>query len=131
MSVNEVLIIDDNEIEIFVSRELLMRTGMANSIVSFLNASDGLHFLQGRYDKGEDPPALLLLDIHMPELTGFDFLDRFKAQFPESFQQKMQIFIISSTADTNDLLRAKSNPLVWGTLEKPLDTATLARMRNS
>lgn len=131
MSVNEVLIIDDNEIEIFVSRKLLMRTGMANSIVSFLNASDGLHFLQGRYEKGEDPPALLLLDIYMPELTGFDFLDRFKAQFPESFQQKMQIFIISSTADTNDLLRAKSNPLVWGTLEKPLDTATLARMRNS
>lgn len=131
MSIREALIIDDNDIEIFVSRELLSRSGLAGKITAFSTAYDGLNYLRDLLISEQNPPHFLLLDIHMPEVSGFDFLDLFQAEFPIEFIQKMRIFIISSTADLNDLERANNNPLVLGTLDKPLDTDLLAIMLNA
>lgn len=119
-----VMMIDDNEIDLFVSKKFLRISGITDNTISFLSAKDALDYIAANATVLEKLPKLILLDIQMPEINGFRFLELFQ-NTPESAQHEMKIIMLSSTLDPLDIEKARNNRFVVDILKKPLDPVAL------
>lgn len=126
MDVHSIMLVDDNPIDLFVHERLLVHNGLGEKIIKFSNAIEALEHLKTHLQHANEIPDVILLDIMMPELTGFDFLKRY-----EKFMQKLiktpRIFMLSSSENEEDIKMVHENPLVEHLLQKPLLVATLQR----
>lgn len=121
------LLIDDNEIDLFFHEKLLAIKQISTRVKSFISASDALDFLEYYQDKPQEYcDTVILLDIQMPEIDGFGFLDRFEL-FSEEILAKTRIFLVSSSLDHGDLSRGYAHHLVSGILKKPLNAEELIK----
>ncbi|MFN8154544.1 MAG: response regulator [Bacteroidia bacterium] len=115
-----VLIIDDDPVNNFLCRQLLHQMTPETVIHDFTNPLDGIRFLQDGGDtQSANDKILLLLDINMPGMNGWEFMDEF-AKLPASLTSKFTIHILSSSVDPDDKNRADANPQICSFVEKPL-----------
>lgn len=119
-----VMLIDDNEIDLKINGKIVSFTKLFNDIVVCRSAEEGLNYLRQHLTQPELLPELILLDIQMPEMSGFDFLEQYK-KLPASFTEICIIAMLSSTLDFSDIQRAEANPFVVKLLKKPLIPAVL------
>ena len=119
-----VLLIDDNEIDIFVNKKIIENEKFASEVSSASSASDALKMLQSYIDKAA-LPDLIFLDIMMPVMDGFGFLDEF-AKLSESINKNCKIIMLSTSESFKDLNRANKNRFVYKFLNKPLTEHVLA-----
>jgi CheY-like chemotaxis protein len=115
----KVLLIDDNNIDLKVNSKIITLSGLFDDIVRCESAEEGLAYLSNHIDKVDELPDFILLDIQMPDMDGFDFLEVYK-QFPKELKEKCVIAILSSTLDFGDIKKAEANPYVIKLLKKPL-----------
>ncbi|MFM7823618.1 MAG: response regulator, partial [Bacteroidota bacterium] len=115
-----ILLIDDDQIFNFISSEMIAETDPDIRIITYLSSPEALDWLIGLLDRKEPLPDILFLDIRMPEITGFELLDKLLQAYPLDELQKMQVFMLTSSLDENDNRKASVNPLVKGFLGKPL-----------
>lgn len=124
-NVHRFILIEDNEIDLFFHEKLLSLKGLASSVDRFSSAAKALKFISSFKNRVEDYPcSIILLDIQMPEMDGFEFLKHFE-DLPEKLLEKNRIFMVSSSLDYADISRSKANYLVDHILEKPLDVEKL------
>lgn len=71
--------------------------------------------------------TILFLDINMPAMTGWEFLEMFK-EFSEDIRKQFTIYLLSSSVDERDKEKAKENPLVRGFISKPLTVDRLKEL---
>ena len=116
------IIIDDNELDLFIIEKFLSLAELALSIQRFSSAEDGLRYIEANGDSM--PATIILLDLQMPVMNGFDFVDAY-ASFSESLRSKITIYILSSTVDRGDIERIKQNPFIVDLISKPLDVDVL------
>ena len=69
-------------------------------------------------------PDVLLMDIRMPEMDGFQFLDELK-NLPKDPLKYLNVFMLTSSLDQKDIVRSREYPMVKGFLSKPLDMLTV------
>jgi CheY-like chemotaxis protein len=118
----KVMLVDDNEIENFVNKKLIESCQFAASIECCLSAEEALEIL--RNNSLEDLPEIIFLDIKMPGMDGFEFLDAF-AHLAEEVHQRVKIIMLSTSESFKDLNRANKNRFVFRFLNKPLLQASL------
>jgi CheY-like chemotaxis protein len=113
----EILIIDDDQVNNFVLRNIILRAYPDARIVTQPEGMSALDYLAERQKNKEDLPGIVLLDINMPVMSGFEFLDRFHKQFenPNCF-----IYMVSSSISKSDQQKANSYGSVQGYITKPL-----------
>lgn len=125
---NRVLLVDDDESANFLNRMVLTRTGMVQEIVSSLNGEEALRRLDSLNDeqsKNEKEPLLLFLDINMPVMDGWEFLDHYreKKSIPDAI-----IYMLSTSQNPDDVQRAKKISNVKGFIHKPLTAGDLDKV---
>lgn len=97
-------------------------------VTDFIVPEVGLEYIESEFVPSPDgEKTTLLLDINMPTMSGWEFLEKFD-NFKEHLKKQFSIYILSSSVDPSDIRRAKQNPLVVDFIEKPLTKATVLRM---
>src|ERR1700749_4525678 len=116
-----ILLVDDDEINNFISIKLIKKALLTTEIMACLNGKFAIDQLVEIQRK--DPsklPDYILLDINMPIMNGWEFLDEYKRLNIDPLG-KSKIFIISSSVFSNDINKARSYPLVKDFISKPLN----------
>jgi CheY-like chemotaxis protein len=113
-----VMLIDDNRHDNFFHETAINDTGLAKSVVKYQSAEKALDFLASAATEASIPP-LILLDINMPGMSGWDFLAEYQ-KLPSYAQQNSFIIMLTTSSNPRDLERAKNEPALKGFLNKPL-----------
>jgi len=118
-------LVDDNDIDIAVNSKLLQIAKISENIHTYNGAGKFLdHVKSDSFDLSV--PNVVLLDIMMPNINGFECLDRLELM-PEKIKERITVFMVSSSIDRNDIRKAESYDLVEKILEKPLDIYLLKK----
>jgi CheY-like chemotaxis protein len=123
-----ILLIDDDEINNFISIKLIKKAAPNANITACLNGRFAIEDLSEIQRKGIDKlPDFILLDINMPIMNGWEFLDEYKRLNIDP-SGKSKIYIISSSVFSNDISRAYSYPMVRNFVSKPLSVEKIKEM---
>jgi CheY-like chemotaxis protein len=117
MSSKIVLIIDDDPIFVFVIQKLFFKIGSDYKIDSIKNGQLGLDYIDELYRNNQQLPDVILLDLNMPMLDGWQFLEEIETK---PFKDQLTIYMTSSTVDPIDYERAKHYKTVKRFISKPL-----------
>jgi CheY-like chemotaxis protein len=116
-----VLLIDDDEINNFISIKLIKKALLNTEITACLNGSLAIdQLLEIQNTDVTKLPDYILLDINMPIMNGWEFLDEYKRLGIDP-HSKCKIYIISSSVFSNDINKARSYQLVNSFISKPLN----------
>lgn len=124
MGFEKVLIVDDAHIDRFLAKAVMTRHGFAKELVTVNSAMDALTFLVGCENNPSLLPDIIFLDINMPEMNGFQFLDEF-GSLPPEIQEKCSIVMLSSSLNPKDIDQALKSPFVSKFISKPINAEKL------
>jgi len=117
------LLIDDNYIDNFVTRRILENGNFAENIIVHQSPTDAIEELRN----GSIKPDVIFLDIRMPQMTGFEFLQEFETIAMDN-KDNVKIFILSSSLDPTDLSKSLNNKYVAQFVHKPLTHEALEEL---
>ncbi|MFN0048158.1 MAG: response regulator [Cytophagales bacterium] len=124
---NNVFLIDDDRTTNFVHRTLISKFHPELAITDFMEAYDFLEFLAENINRSENLPNYILLDINMPQMNGWEFLEEYKKTiFP--FMRKCKVVMVTSSDNGIDLEKSKDYGFVKGYYVKPLSSEMLAEI---
>ncbi|MDB5247978.1 MAG: cheB 1 [Segetibacter sp.] len=118
------MVVDDAEIDRYMAEKIMTKYKFAEEVITVESAMDALEYLTSHQNMPDSLPCLILLDINMPEMSGFDFLDEY-AKLPELVKRKCIIVMLSSSMLPEDHERAMLSPYVCDFLDKPLNPVKL------
>ena len=114
------LLIDDNYIDNFVTRRILEGGNFAEKVIVSQSASDAIESLRA----GTVKPDVIFLDIRMPVMGGFEFLQEYDKLKIDN-KQAIKIFMLSSSLDPTDLKKSTNNKYITQFIHKPITQKTL------
>ncbi|MDT8416111.1 MAG: response regulator [Flavobacteriaceae bacterium] len=117
-------IIDDVEMDLYISNYVIERNWERSIVQKFPDGLQAIDYLHQHKGLPEKLPDVILLDINMPRMNGFEFLEAFQ-HFPDSVLRKCKIFVLSSTFDPLEISKAQNHPSVKSFIEKPISLEKL------
>lgn len=119
-----IMLVDDNELDNFINKKLLETESFSSEFLIHTSAVNALDDLKKRSGDASRLPRIIFLDIMMPGMDGFGFLDEF-AKLPEDIRKYCKIVMLSTTESFKDLNRANQSPYVYKFLNKPMNKSVL------
>jgi CheY-like chemotaxis protein len=116
------LLIDDNYIDNFVTRKILQNSKFAETIVVVRSANEAIASLR----EGSVKPDVIFLDVRMPIMGGFEFLDEYDKI--DIDKEDVKIFMLSSSLDPVDLRKSSDNKYISQFIHKPLTQKVLEEL---
>ncbi len=117
-----ILLVDDDVIYNFLHKKLIGNTGYQNHIEVALNGKMALEYLSdssNRDDKDHPVPGLILLDINMPVMDGWEFLEAFN-KLDKNVTKDINIVMVTSSMDPDDVTKAKQIEIIKDFTSKAL-----------
>ena len=125
----EVLLIDDYEADNFLHRRAIKKSGLAAKITECLNGREAIDYLRAAGPDGERPqPEMIFVDINMPVMNGWEFLEAYSALPAEARPDGFVLMMLTTSLNPDDRKRAEENGLVHQLIQKPLTAARFAEV---
>lgn len=128
-SFKDFIIIDDDIINNKLCRKIIEKVYPEAHVTDFTNAKEGLDHIIQRFSKPGTDGVILLLDISMPIMNAWEFLEVFDTFAPE-IKARIKVHILSSSINKNDMMKAQTNPNVEYYLIKPLTKESIRLIVN-
>lgn len=112
-------IIDDDPIFIYGTKRMMKEIDFCDSITVFNNGQDALEGLSEAYQTTHQLPQVIFLDLNMPIMNGWEFLDEF-VKLPNPSLIKTVIYVISSSVDPRDIDKVQEYELISNYILKPI-----------
>ena len=130
----KILCIDDDPITLMLCKMVITKASFSNEIITATNGEEALHYFNAlklsESDKlSTEHPQLIFLDLNMPVMGGWEFLDSFVSEDYSDFNT-IKVIVLSSTIDPEDLEKAKKYPMVIDFLSKPITKGMLEYIQN-
>jgi CheY-like chemotaxis protein len=122
--IGSAMVIDDVEEDIYVLEKMIERHYFSKKLIKCSNSIEALSYLQANADNPEQLPDIIFLDLAMPELNGFEFLDHFASLSP-LVRSKCKLYIYSSSKADEEYYLDGKHPLVAGFVPKPINIILL------
>jgi CheY-like chemotaxis protein len=117
-------IVDDDKIYTFLVKQTIEETNLVDIIKIFDNGLDAIDFLKKNADNRDTLPEIILLDLSMPIMDGWEFLEEYLLLSPK-LGREITIYIISSSISPYDIAKAKGISLVTDYIIKPISKEKL------
>jgi CheY-like chemotaxis protein len=114
----KVLVIDDSETDRYIAKRMLEKYQFCKEVIVQESAPKALQYLRSLEHTTNELPEFILLDIRMPQMDGFEFLDEY-AKLPESVKTNCVIMMLSTSLDPHDHQRAESSIYINRFFNKP------------
>ena len=111
-----ILLVDDDQVCNYINEDIIRVLNAGIKVDTALNGEIALDFLN---EHSNNSPQLILLDLNMPVMDGFEFLDEFK-KLPEKIRERIAIVILTSSDYEKDIERARQYHVVSAYITKPL-----------
>jgi len=115
----KVMIIDDNNIDLYITKRLIIKNNFGKEVLEYNAAAEALKYLQDNQGNIPMLPLIIFIDIYMPEMSGFEFLEAYD-KLPVTLKKNCKVFIISSTIDENDIERSHLDKNLTAFQVKPI-----------
>lgn len=120
-------VVDDDEYYSFAVRKLLEINHFAEKLLFFPNGKEAMDYFALTLLQKDQLPDVILLDLNMPVMNGWDFLDYY-TKISDKLPKKIDLYIVSSSISKSDIDRAESYAEVTAFLSKPLKKADLEKI---
>ncbi|RYJ40707.1 Response regulator receiver protein [Flavobacterium anhuiense] len=127
----QILCIDDDPITLMLCKKVVSKSSFSHEVVTAQNGEEALHHfnvLKYTNDKARKRPELIFLDLNMPIMGGWEFLDHFTSPDYREFNM-VPVIVLSSTIDPEDLAKAKKYPIIIDFLSKPITQPMLEYLK--
>ncbi|MDN3594582.1 response regulator [Zunongwangia endophytica] len=118
-------IIDDDPIFVFSAKKIMELADFSNGFIVFGNGKEALNHLHALIASNKELPDVILLDLNMPVMDGWEFLDNF---IKIESEKVITIYIVSSSVDQSDIDKAKSYDGVSNYIVKPVTIDSLKKV---
>ena len=115
MSLKTIWVVDDDPIYQIIVNKIIKKSELFSSVSSFTNGKDALDALKKTLENNEMPPNIILLDINMPIMDGWEFMEEMVL-----LKSKIRIYIVSSSIAFEDKSKAKNYTEIIAYLSKPI-----------
>ncbi len=117
-------IIDDDEIYLFSVKKVIELNNLSDKVLEFKNGQEAIEFFSQNHKDEDALPDVIFLDINMPVMNGWEFIEEFKKIQP-AMSKSITLFVVSSSVDKSDVEKAKSLDPVYDYLTKPITASQL------
>ncbi|WP_298115079.1 response regulator [Flavobacterium sp.] len=120
---SKILCVDDDPITLMLCKKVISKAEFSNEIDTAPNGEKALLYLENIIEEKNDDtqfPELIFLDLNMPVMNGWEFLDIFSTDKYSKVFKNTKVIVLSSTIDPKDIEKSKSYPMVINFLSKPI-----------
>lgn len=128
----KILCVDDDPITLMLYKMVIKKADFAKEIATAQNGEEALTYLdslQNEETSAVEFPKLIFLDLNMPVMGGWEFLDHFIQSEYAAFKDT-KVIVLSSTIDPKDIEKSKTYPMVIDFLSKPISKEMLASLKS-
>jgi CheY-like chemotaxis protein len=129
----QILCIDDDPITLMLCKKVISKSSFSKEVITAQNGEEALHHFNNlKYHNSKNTvskkPELIFLDLNMPVMGGWEFLDHFTSSDYNEFNNA-NVIVLSSTIDPEDLAKAKKYPIIIDFLSKPITIPMLEYLK--
>lgn len=124
-----ICIIDDDELYKLLLKKTINNLKGKTEVISYANGQEAIHGLLENKSNPSKLPDTILLDINMPVMDGWEFMEEYLS-IQEEFSKSMVIYIASSSIAHQDIEKSKTYKEISGYLIKPIVKSTVASLLN-
>tara|TARA_R110000868_G_scaffold145181_1_gene365092 strand:- start:11165 stop:11566 length:402 start_codon:yes stop_codon:yes gene_type:complete len=129
MNVNSILLVDDDESTNFINSVFIKKLDIDVDVYKALNGVEALEIIEDTIADPDFYPCLIILDINMPIMNGWTFLDKYKKLSP-SIKNNCVVVMTTVSEDEKDLIRANKNEEIKEYFQKPMSDEKFSQLIN-
>ncbi|WP_276166792.1 response regulator [Zobellia alginiliquefaciens] len=128
---NSILLIDDDEINNILHSVFINKLDLGLEVNTALNGKEGLDFILGDGEVKLELPCMVMLDLKMPIMDGWEFMKSYEESVPKELKDQITIVLVTTSDNQEDKDRAKSNKFIDDFSQKPLSDDTFRHLIQS